>query len=106
MQSIFGHFLQRYVHSVVPCRPCYSATLQTIPKSRDLPDGLYEEEYSCNPPALAMIIISTIEIFFFLYDLHTDSRPVEGPMANLFIYNPHRRYQAWRYLTYMFVHVG
>lgn len=24
----------------------------------------------------------------------------------LFIYNPFRRYEAWRFVTYMFVHVG
>lgn len=29
-----------------------------------------------------------------------------GPAATLFIYNPFRREQAWRFVTYMFVHVG
>jgi membrane associated rhomboid family serine protease len=27
-------------------------------------------------------------------------------MATLFIYNPWRRQEAWRFITYMFVHVG
>lgn len=27
-------------------------------------------------------------------------------MAQLFIYNPRRREEAWRFVTYMFVHVG
>jgi rhomboid-related protein 1/2/3 len=31
---------------------------------------------------------------------------VEGPAAQLFIYNPWRRFEAWRFVTYMFVHVG
>ncbi|XP_018315160.1 protein rhomboid isoform X2 [Mycetomoellerius zeteki] len=75
--------------------------------SSDYPDGLYEEEYSCRPPAIAMIIISIIEIILFIYDvIKHKSLSVEGPAATLFIYNPHKRYQAWRYLTYMFVHVG
>ncbi|KAG5343374.1 RHBL3 protein, partial [Acromyrmex heyeri] len=75
--------------------------------SSDYPDGLYEEEYSCRPPAIAMIIISIIEIILFMYDvIKHKSLSVEGPAATLFIYNPHKRYQAWRYLTYMFVHVG
>lgn len=75
--------------------------------SSDYPDGLYEDEYSCRPPAVAMIIISIIEICLFLYDvIKHKSLSVEGPAATLFIYNPHKRYQAWRYLTYMFVHVG
>lgn len=29
-----------------------------------------------------------------------------GPAATLFIYNPFRRYEVWRFVTYMFVHVG
>ncbi|XP_018375919.1 PREDICTED: protein rhomboid isoform X2 [Trachymyrmex cornetzi] len=75
--------------------------------SSDYPDGQYEEEYSCRPPAIAMIIISIIEIILFMYDvIKHKSLSVEGPAATLFIYNPHKRYQAWRYLTYMFVHVG
>lgn len=160
MQGIFGHIVQRYVHSVIPQRPTrtlrqtsvgsrYLRTLSipmharsspppplpgfesaqavrsikswrprfleqqtsTITESSlyssDYPDGLYEEEYSCRPPAVAMIIISIIEIILFLYDMiKHKSLSVEGPAATLFIYNPHKRYQAWRYLTYMFVHVG
>lgn len=29
-----------------------------------------------------------------------------GPAATLFIYNPYRRYEVWRFVSYMFVHVG
>ncbi|KAL6257164.1 hypothetical protein P5V15_012095 [Pogonomyrmex californicus] len=165
MQGIFGHIVQRYVHSVIPQRPsramrqssmgsryypqrqisilmhappspppssfgdspqtamirakrCRSARFTDLQQqtstitesslySSDYPDGLYEEEYSCRPPAIAMIIISIIEIILFMYDvIKHKSLSVEGPAATLFIYNPHKRYQAWRYLTYMFVHVG
>lgn len=143
MQGIFGHFMQRYVHSVIPQRPTramrqasvgsryyqrqFSTVMHATPsfdgfqpfqqqtstitessvRSSDYPDGLYEDEYSCRPPAVAMIIISIIEIVLFMYDvIKHKSLSVEGPAATLFIYNPHKRYQAWRYLTYMFVHVG
>ena len=107
MQGVFGHFMQKYVHSMVPCRPCASGSLQMTRQSSDLPDGIYEEEYTCNPPAVAMIIISVIEIILFLYDtVAHNAVAVEGPTATLFIYNPQKRYQVWRYLTYMFVHVG
>ncbi|XP_072745583.1 rhomboid-related protein 2 isoform X3 [Anoplolepis gracilipes] len=106
MQGIFGHLVQRYVHSMIPQRPTRTMR-QTSVGSSDYPDGLYEDEYSCRPPAVAMIIISIIEIILFLYDvIRHKSLSVEGPAATLFIYNPHKRYQAWRYLTYMFVHVG
>lgn len=181
MQGIFGHLVQRYVHSVIPQRPTrtmrqtsvgsryypqtsrqMSIVMRSPPPppspssfgdssqaamlsskrrflvlkddcsarisdlqqqkrlqqqtstitesslySSDYPDGLYEDEYSCRPPAIAMIIISIIEIILFMYDvIKHKSLSVEGPAATLFIYNPHKRYQAWRYLTYMFVHVG
>ncbi|XP_011702330.1 PREDICTED: rhomboid-related protein 3 isoform X3 [Wasmannia auropunctata] len=106
MQGIFGHLVQRYVHCMIPQRPT-RALRQTSVGSSDYPDGLYEEEYSCRPPAVAMIIISIVEIILFMYDvIKHKSLSVEGPAATLFIYNPHKRYQAWRYLTYMFVHVG
>ncbi|KAL6436013.1 hypothetical protein ACFW04_005675 [Cataglyphis niger] len=172
MQNIFGHLVQRYVHSMIPQRPSrtmrqtsvgsryypqrqisnalamhtpppppspssfgdsyHTAKLtrafrsasiidqrridlqpqtSTITESSlyssDYPDGLYEDEYSCRPPAIAMIIISIIEIILFIYDvIKHKSLSVEGPAATLLIYNPHKRYEAWRYLTYMFVHVG
>lgn len=177
MQGIFGHLVQRYVHSVIPQRPTRalrqtsvgsryypsrqistvmhappsppplpsnfgdspqaamilksinerqmrSARFNDVPRlqhlqqqastitesslySSDYPDGLYEDEYSCRPPAIAMIIISLIEIILFIYDvIQHKSLSVEGPAATLFIYNPQKRYEAWRYLTYMFVHVG
>lgn len=107
MQGVFGHFLQRYVHKMVPCRPTVSGGTQTARYSSDLPDGLYEEEYNCQPPAIAMIIISIIEIILFLCDstVSTENQNF-GAAATLLIYNPYKRYEAWRYLTYMFVHMG
>ncbi|XP_012272041.1 protein rhomboid isoform X2 [Orussus abietinus] len=106
MQGVFGHFVQRYVHTMVPQRPTISGSLQAR-YSSDLPDGQYEEEYTCNPPAVAMIIISILEISLFLYDaIEHKSLSVDGPAAMLFIYNPYKRYQVWRYFSYMFVHVG
>lgn len=103
MQGVFGHFVQRYVHTMVPQRP--SLHPQTM--SADWPDGMYEEEYSCNPPAIAMVLISIMEIVLFLFDVFAHrSLSIDGPAATLFIYNPYKRYEAWRYITYMFVHVG
>ena len=107
MQGVFGHFIQRYVNKMVPQRPTVSSVMQTERFSADMLDGLYEEEYSCRPPAIAMIIISIVEIILFLYDaIAHKALTIEGPAATLLIYNPYKRYQAWRYLTYMFVHVG
>lgn len=127
MQGVFGNFLSRYVHRVVPQRPCsISSTTpmprgspvvvyynsndmkgQSMPESFDFPDGQYEEEYSCRPPAIAMIIISIVEICLFLYDAfeHKPS-PVQGTIAQALIYDPQKKHEIWRYLTYMFVHIG
>ncbi|XP_051168874.1 rhomboid-related protein 2 [Leptopilina boulardi] len=106
-QGIFGHFVHRYVHSLVPHRPIMGGTMRSARYSSDLPDGQYEEEYSCHPPAVAMIIISILEIILFLIDtISRRESAIEGPAAVLFIFNPYKRYQIWRYITYMFVHVG
>lgn len=90
----------RYIHLLVPRRfdPTHTVT-----------DGLYEDEYSCFPPPVGMIIISIVEIIFYIIDeglLPGSTMTAKGPVAELFIYDPHRRREAWRFLTYMLVHVG
>lgn len=103
MQGVFGHFLTRYVHKMVPQRPCLA--IQSL--SADFTDGQYEEEYSCRPPAIAMILISVIEICSFMYDaFENKSSPVQGTIAQLLIYDPAKKKEIWRYMTYMFVHIG
>lgn len=104
VRSMFGQGLQTFVRkTIVPRRPP-----QTVLRATDTTDyGEYEDEYTCNPPAVCMIIVSIIEIIAFLYDVtQTGKSSVSGPAAKLFIYNPRERHEAWRYLTYMFVHVG
>lgn len=56
-----------------------------------------------------MIIFSLIEIIFFCIDEATAANSTKygiGPIATLFVYEPNRRREAWRYITYMFVHIG
>ena len=54
-----------------------------------------------------MLIISLLEIISFLYDWGVAGETkASGPLATHIIYNPYRRREAWRFLTYMFVHVG
>ncbi|XP_063388637.1 rhomboid-related protein 2 isoform X3 [Cydia fagiglandana] len=108
-KAVFGHFVARYVHSIVPHRGPVDTTgrwpgLQ-YHSTRD-GDGTYEEEYSCWPPAICMILISLVEIVMFCYDAAHGSTTAVGPLAKIFIYNPNRRHEAWRFITYMFVHVG
>ncbi|XP_047538125.1 rhomboid-related protein 2 isoform X4 [Vanessa atalanta] len=95
LKAVFGHFVARYIHSIIPHRGPVDTT-----------DGTYEEEYSCWPPAICMILISIIEIVLFCYDASHGKTDATGPIAQIFIYNPHKRQEAWRFLTYMLVHVG
>ena len=100
--SIFERYVTKYVNFVVPRRQ---------PEESEEPylATIYEEEYSCWPPRLGMVIISCIEIIFFFIDELKETNSTNsatGPMAKLFIYDPVKRYEFWRYLTYMFVHIG
>ncbi|XP_046547424.1 rhomboid-related protein 2-like isoform X3 [Haliotis rubra] len=69
--------------------------------------------YNCRPPPLFIIIMSTAEIVIFgVYaaELAKQGTPVTAtsgvPMYSPLVYTPRRRYEAWRYLTYMFIHQG
>lgn len=72
-------------------------------------DGQYEDEYSCFPPPVGMIMISLIEIICYIVDEALEpgsAMSAKGPVAEKLMYDPHRRREAWRFLTYMLVHVG
>ncbi|XP_032527118.2 rhomboid-related protein 2 isoform X2 [Danaus plexippus] len=111
LKAVFGHFVARYVHSIIPHRDPVD-TIDRWPGqgfcavSTTDGDGTYEEEYSCWPPAICMILISIVEIVLFCYDAAQGKTDATGPIAQIFIYNPHKRQEAWRFLTYMLVHVG
>ncbi|XP_022220038.1 protein rhomboid [Drosophila obscura] len=101
------NILARYCRFVVP---------PPKPLEGDEPDGAYEKQMSICPPPLTMVIFSIIEIIMFLVDIiHFQDDPnyndrlgesTSGPAATLFIYNPYKRYESWRFVSYMFVHVG
>jgi len=99
IQGTMGRALNRYVKTAV-VQPKLTADQVDMA-------GDYEREYSCYPPTVCMILISILEVIAFLWDVIAEGESsVTGPAATLFIYNPFRRYEAWRFLTYMFVHVG
>ncbi|CAG2054774.1 unnamed protein product [Timema podura] len=101
IQGLFGKSLNRYIKSVVPNKRRF-----TRGDTQD-GSGLYEEQYSCLPPRLLMITISILEIACFLWDVVDDNTVLaDGPAAKILMYNPFKRYEAWRFVTYMFVHVG
>ncbi|XP_053683799.1 rhomboid-related protein 2 isoform X2 [Sabethes cyaneus] len=100
-QYLFRDMCVRYCRLVVPSRN---------PAVADEPDGEYERSMTFCPPPLTMIIFSIVEIIFFAIDIVKTNNQLgtstNGPMATLFIYNPQLRQQAWRFVTYMFVHIG
>ncbi|KAI6184335.1 Rhomboid protease [Aphelenchoides bicaudatus] len=70
----------------------------------------YLLQYNCFPPPLFMIIISVLEISFYLYYTFKDGGHLEingpQPIDSPYILNPNKKEQIWRYLTYMFIHIG
>ncbi|XP_056640525.1 rhomboid-related protein 2-like isoform X1 [Diorhabda sublineata] len=95
-KSIFTRYVNIYIRYVLPRK-------KRIHINEDCIDGVYEEHYTWWPPPLILIIISAIELTLFIVD-ETSSRL--GPTATLLIYDPFRREEAWRFFTYMLVHIG
>ncbi|XP_062565789.1 rhomboid-related protein 2 isoform X2 [Armigeres subalbatus] len=98
---LFRDMCVRYCKLVCPSRN---------PATVDETDGEYERSMSLWPPPLTMIVFSLVEIIFFVVDIIKTNNQMgtstNGPMATLFIYNPQLRQEAWRFQTYMFVHIG
>uniref|UniRef100_A0A914WTR6 rhomboid protease n=1 Tax=Plectus sambesii TaxID=2011161 RepID=A0A914WTR6_9BILA len=76
----------------------------------------YLDSYNCCPPPLFIILISLAQIGVFVgYTLSSGTMPnwltgcsgcfVDGEEGPL-MFAPHLRQQAWRFLSYMFLHAG
>ncbi|CAH0402903.1 unnamed protein product [Chilo suppressalis] len=118
---VFGDFVARYVNSIIPHRDPVDTTgrwpgfhaVSTYDGAQTRSHALftyteckYDKECSCWPPPVCMILISLVEIVVFCYDATQGNTDANGPIAIIFIYNPHKRQEAWRFITYMLVHVG
>ncbi|CAB3220246.1 unnamed protein product [Arctia plantaginis] len=96
LKSVFGHYFENYIRIVIPPRRHVQITGRT-----------YEEQYrSCWPPAVVMILISIVEVVLFCSDAAFGHIYGDGKIAQWFIYDPDKREEAWRFLTYMLVHYG
>ena len=69
----------------------------------------YHEHYSCCPPPLFIVVVSLVEIAFYLYHAYkqndfstTGPAPIHSPLT----YDPYRRHEVWRFLSYTFLHQG
>ena len=87
------------------------AAYTILPKS-DRPKFVESElkEYDCLPPPIFIVTISLVELGFFLYYYFTQragtAMDASISLNNTLIYNPYRRKEAWRLLSYMLVHAG
>jgi membrane associated rhomboid family serine protease len=48
-----------------------------------------------------------MQIATFVTDMiNADAVMADGPIGTKLLYTPYRRFEVWRFFTYMFVHVG
>ncbi|PAA54537.1 hypothetical protein BOX15_Mlig030849g2, partial [Macrostomum lignano] len=74
----------------------------------------FSDAYDCRPPPIFIPLITAAEIAVFLYyALEPASRakwPVTAssgcPMDSPLLYDPRKRWEAWRFLSYMLLHNG
>ncbi|XP_029783138.1 rhomboid-related protein 3 isoform X1 [Suricata suricatta] len=82
---------------------------ETLP--REIDRKWYYDSYTCCPPPWFMVTVTLLEVAFFLYNgvsLGQFVLQVTHPryLKNSLVYHPQLRAQAWRYLTYIFMHAG
>ncbi|KAB0791261.1 hypothetical protein PPYR_03061 [Photinus pyralis] len=94
LRPLFGNLMDSYVAMMVP------------QKSFQERQELTDKARYC-PPPLGMVIISILEIVLYCCDKGLSRRPGgNGPISASLLYDPTRRYEAWRFVTYMLVHNG
>ncbi|XP_041845164.1 rhomboid-related protein 2 [Melanotaenia boesemani] len=92
---------------------CYEKMQQSVSRWM-LPEGLrsvYLERANCCPPPIFIILISIAELAVFIY--YAVWKPQkqwitldEGLWNSPLTYKPNCRHEAWRFVSYMFVHAG
>eukprot|EP00095_Tigriopus_kingsejongensis_P010040 snap_masked-scaffold231_size243715-processed-gene-1.20 protein:Tk10040 transcript:snap_masked-scaffold231_size243715-processed-gene-1.20-mRNA-1 annotation:"rhomboid-related protein 3" len=73
---------------------------------------LYAPTYSCSPPTLFLVVMTLIQIACYILSIVAPSTlgithnfgERLWPTDSVLIYNPKRRYEAWRFISYMFLH--
>lgn len=75
---------------------------------------MYEPTYSWFPPPIFILSLSVIQVGFYIWhSVHISSimgedyqRSLPPATCSYLIYDPSKRQQVWRFLTYQFVHAG
>ncbi|XP_050311351.1 rhomboid-related protein 1-like isoform X2 [Anthonomus grandis grandis] len=91
----FANLGNRYVKFlVVPI--CRQKRIEKVQLQRmQTMTGMYENEVKFKPTDIAMILLSLLQIILFTCDI---SEPL--------VFDHTKKYQVWRYMTYMFTHGG
>ncbi|KAH8408126.1 hypothetical protein KR222_009656 [Zaprionus bogoriensis] len=85
----------------------HAVAVEVLPEERDR--KYYADRYTCFPPPLFIILITMLELGFFVYHtLAAGETAATGPIPidSMFIYRPDRRHQIWRFVLYMVLHAG
>lgn len=72
-------------------------------------DRHYIAEYSCCPPPLLIPLLCAVEVGVFVYyavNMGNLGPYTPVPWNSPLIYDPKRRMEAWRFISYMFLHAG
>uniref|UniRef100_A0A914W4H3 Phospholipid-transporting ATPase n=1 Tax=Plectus sambesii TaxID=2011161 RepID=A0A914W4H3_9BILA len=81
-----------------------------LPKSQREQPFSELQQYNCMPPPLFLIFITLAQIGVYIYYVvdYDYGISISGPVPTRspLIYDPTKRYQVWRYLSYMFIHIG
>ncbi|XP_031635939.1 rhomboid-related protein 2-like [Contarinia nasturtii] len=100
----FHHIMLKYCELIVPPR-----------NQDDVIDGTYDVSLRFWPPPLTMITFSVIQtIIFFIAASYNESNgnastsiydmPQNNTVLTLLMYDPNKRNEIWRFLSYMLIH--
>ena len=107
--------LQQVAHKMAPKNTVHNAAVKlAIPESEREDRIQYLDQYSCKPPPFFLLAISLSQLGIFVWHVIKLSNmgktvgPNGPPLIanNTLIFDPNRKYEVWRFITYMFVHSG
>ena len=91
-----------------------AAVKLAIPESERADRIKYLKQYNCKPPPFFLLAISLVQLGIFVWHVIklTNMGRTVGPNGpplianNTLIFDPKKKYEVWRFITYMFVHSG
>lgn len=102
------------LRSMAPKHTIHNAAVRVaIPVSERDDRIAYLDQYSCKPPPLFLLLISLAQLGVFIWHviLLSNQDITVGPngppyLKGKLVFNPNKRHEVWRFITYMFVHSG